>query len=330
MPAEVETMFYYGDVPWHKQGTPLDQVATAEEAIAAAELGWEVETVPIYHYNKVGIVQIPNKVAVRRVTDQHVFSILHPEYVPIQNADAFSFFDSVVGTKAAKYHTAGSLNHGARIWILAKLPGSVKVKGDQVDKYLLLMNGHDGKLALKMFFTPVRVVCMNTLMAAEERATASRAAMFYSRHTGGIQTRMEFAREILGITNEFYDKFAEQANFLASKQLPAAQVPKLLVAAFGTATSQRPSDIVKLDDFTKRREREMARVADFIENGKGIKDNPAIKGTRWAAYNGIVEYLDYGKKYGGADPDNLRLNNTWFGRGGSIKSKALTYLLKAK
>lgn len=333
MPAEVETMFYYNEVPWHGLGTKVDHALTAAEAITTAGLDWEVATVPIYVNNVAGIKgykKIDGKKAVARLTDGKVLGVLGDGYTPVQNKDAFNFFDDVVATKEAKYHTAGSLQGGGRVWILAKLDGKapISIKGDPVDKYLLLMNGHDGKLALKMFFTPVRVVCMNTLMAAE--AGAARGAMFYSRHTEGIGGRIEHAREILGITLKFYERFTEQATHLATLQLPAPQFPLLLAAAFGTAGAIRPQDVVQLDDLSTRRQEQFATVQRLFEGeGKGL-DTKGIKGTKWAAYNAVVEYVDYAKKYGGANPDDLRLKNTWFSRGARIKQRAWDYLIKAK
>jgi len=342
MPAEVETMFYYNEVPWHGQGTKVDHVLTAAEAITAAGLDWDVATVPIYVNNVAGIKgykKIDGKKAIARMSDGKVLGVLGDGYTPVQNRDAFNFFDDVVATKEAKYHTAGSLQGGARVWLLAKLNGSgpISIKGDAVDKYLLLMNGHDGKLALKMFFTPVRVVCMNTLMAAE--SGAARGTMFYSRHTEGIGGRIEHAREILGITLKFYERFTEQATQLASLQLPAAQFPKLLTAAFAvpvkllpgagqTAGAKLASDVINFDDLSKRREEQFATVQRLFEGeGKGL-DVKGIKGTKWAAYNAVVEYVDYMKKYGGANPDDLRLKNTWFSRGARIKQRAWDYLIK--
>lgn len=340
MPAEVETMFYYGDTPWHKQGKPVDHALTAEEAIAAAELDWNVLTVPVYVNSigpKKGWNRIPERHAVARESDGKVFAVLGHKYTPIQNREAFTFFDSVVASKDAHYHTAGSLLGGRWVWLLAKLNGSngtISVKGDAVDKYLLLMNGHDGSLAFKMFFTPIRVVCYNTLTAADSEARAAMRGghtdgMFYARHSETVMDRMEKARDVLGISLKFYDTFLEQANILANLQLPAGEMPKLLAAAFGTTGSIRPEDIVIPEDLSKRREAQYATVTRLFDGeGKGLNE-PGIKHTKWAAYNAVVEYIDYGKKYGGATPDDVRLKNTLFSKGGRIKSRAWDYLIRS-
>lgn len=330
MPAELETMFYYGETPWHGLGTPVEKALTAQEAIVAAGLDWIVDVIPVYHDWKGVKVEIENRVATRRATDGRVLGMFQSDrYTPVQNKEAFGFFDSVVGTGDAKYHTAGSLNDGKKIWMLAKLNGTgpISIKGDEVDKYLLLMNGHDGSLALKMFFTPVRVVCMNTLMAAE--AGARRVETFYARHMGNITGKMEQAREILGMTIKFFDKFTEQATKMATLQLPAPQLPKLLAAAFGTTGAIRPENVVNLSDIgSERRVNEMEKVQALFEgSGKGL-DNPGIKGTKWAAYNAVVEFVDYAKQVRGDNPDDNRLYSVWLGGGQRIKTKAWDYLVK--
>ena len=327
MPSEIETIAYYGDTPWHGLGTPVDHIMTAAEAISEAGLDWEVEVVNIFQNWKGNRIMIENKAAIRRNTDGHVLGVLTPHYKPVQNREAFKFFDDVVGTGEAKYHTAGSLRMGQKIWMLAKIKDSMSVKGDEVEKYLLLMNGHDGTVALKMFFTPVRVVCMNTLTAAE--AGANRVETFYAKHTGNISGRMERAKEILGLSNRFFGRFLEDANRLAQLQLSPAEFPKLLAAAFGTTGAVRPEDVVTLNDLgSARRESEMEKVQALFEGaGKGL-DTPAIRGTKWAAYNSITEYIDHCKKFRGKLPQDNRLEYVWLGNGNRIKGRAWAYLQK--
>ena len=338
MSAEVENMFYYGETPWHGQGKPVDQALTAEEAIVTSGLDWTVTTLPMYlNLPGVGITKIDGRNAIVRETDNKVLSnaLLGDNYTPIQNREAFNFFDEVVADKKAKYHTAGSLFGGRWVWILAKLNDTISIKGDAVDKYLLLMNGHDGSLAFKMFFTPIRVVCYNTLTAADAEARAMMRkgnfnGMFYARHSKSVMNHLHDARDILGISVKYYEEFEEQAKELAKFQLPAAELPKLLVAAFNTTGAIKPEEVTTLAnyDFSTRRQNQMATITRLFEGeGKGLND-PAIKGTKWAGYNAVVEYCDFARKYGGSDPNENRLKNTLFAGGAAIKQRAWNYLLK--
>jgi phage/plasmid-like protein (TIGR03299 family) len=316
MPHEVETMMYAGEVPWHGLGKRVAGLQTAEEAIKAAGLDWEVELAEIFTRNDDGLKKATDYRAVRRITDKRVYGIVSPKYQPIQNRDAFRFFDEVVGSKKAIYETAGSLRGGQRIWILANLKGTVGVKGDEIKRYLTLTNSHDGSLALQMFFSPVRVVCMNTLRMALARASNS----FYCRHTLGALDRIEAAREILGLATQFYTDWLKEARHLATLQLPAPKVPLLLNAAFNQP------DSIKMEDIYNPIQVQMKKVEELITQGRG-QDNPAIQGTAWQGYNAVAEYADYYRPYRSQKKD-ARLNGAWFGSGMAMKKRAWDFLMK--
>lgn len=154
------SMMYVGNAPWHGLGTKLNQPATSAEAICAAKLDWQVVKRPIYAVGDGCLFPIPDKEAILRKgepgqPDGPVFGVVSTQYTPLQNTEAFEFFDSIVEGKQAIYHTAGALGKGERIWILAKLPSSIRVIGDDItDKYLLLSNSHDASSAIQVKFTP--------------------------------------------------------------------------------------------------------------------------------------------------------------------------------
>jgi len=314
MTHEVESMFYTKETPWHGLGKYLDNPATAQEAITMAELDWEVELSPVMVEDKV----IEEFNAVRRIKDGRVYCIVRNRYSPIQNKEAFDFFDNVVGSGQAIYHTAGSLKDGARIWILAKLGDSIGIKGEQVDKYICLSNSHDGSMALQMFWTPIRVVCSNTLAMAESARIGQR---FYTRHTTRYNDRMIVAQEVLGFANKFYNQWTEQADILANNQLKPAELPLLLNTAFGYEKG------IPMEEVYQPVQRDMEVVVRLLETGRGM-DNPDIRGTKWAAFNATAEYVDYYRKPRGGKPDN-RLNSSWFGAGAKIKERAWNHLLKS-
>jgi phage/plasmid-like protein (TIGR03299 family) len=176
------SMFYVNEVPWHGLGTRLSGPATAAEAIKAAKLDWTVAKVPLYAVQGETSVRVPDAYGVIRedLWGQPacpVLGIVGKHYTPLQNAEAFTFFDPIVGQNAAIYHTAGAIRDGERIWLLAKLPSQIVVVGDDVaDKYLLLSNSHDGGSAVQVKFTPVRVVCNNTLTLALSSGPTIRVA----------------------------------------------------------------------------------------------------------------------------------------------------------
>ena len=310
MSHEIETMMYAGAVPWHGLGKKVAGLQMAEEAIAAAGLDWEVETVSIFTKDDGNFRKAPDLVAIRRVKDRRVYGIATDKYQPIQNREAFQFFDGVVGSKKAVYETAGSLRFGQRIWILANLKGTVDVKGDEVKRYLTLMNSHDGTLALQMFFTPIRVVCMNTLRMALAQAKQS----FYCRHTAGAMDRVREAQEILGLATVFYKDWLGEARHLATLMLPAPKMPLLLKAAFNQP------DSIRMEDVYNPTKIQMDKVKELVEVDR--KEFPKeLHGTAWEAYNAVAKYTDYYREYK-SEAKDARLRGVWFGTGSEIKKRA--------
>ena len=149
MPHNIGQMFYYGDRPWHALGNELDQPANLREALAAGGLDWEVELVPIVPAGepRSGIV---HRMAVVRKDRQpgekgRVIGVVHPDFRPLQNREGAEIFDALLGQGSRIYHTGGLLKNGEVIWLLAKLPGDIQVRGDDVlETYLLFTNSHDG------------------------------------------------------------------------------------------------------------------------------------------------------------------------------------------
>ena len=159
------SMMYIGESPWHKLGTKLDKPATAFEAIQAAQLDFMVVKFPIKTVRHE--LPVENHFATVRTDTLQTLGVVGSRYEPIQNKDAFDAFDTLVGEGEAIYHTAGALGKGERIWLLAKLPDYIRVNlNDIVEKYLLLVNSHDGSGSVKVKLTPIRVVCENTLSMA--------------------------------------------------------------------------------------------------------------------------------------------------------------------
>ncbi len=318
MPANVESMMYVGEKPWHGIGVELDHVATAEEAIRAAGLDWGVGKYPVFAEIPAGndfrLIQVPGKYATVRMDTNDTLGVVGEVYKPLQNREAFGFFDEVVGSNAAIYHTAGSLSGGRRIWILAKLPGRIYIKGteDVTDKFVLLANSHDGTTGVQMHITPIRVVCQNTLNIAIRQSVKG----MNLRHCPGVLDKVTNVQQALGIVGLFYSEFDEVAAFLAKKPVTASVLDEYLdELGFTTEGRQRAT----------RGDNIRAKLIELFETGSG-SDLKGVRGSMWGLMNAVVEYTDH---YRGtrvtsdaANEKEARLASLWFGAGAKLKQKA--------
>lgn len=306
---EKASMMYYGEIPWHGLGTRLQKPATSEEAIVSAGLDWEVVKKPVYvKLDK--RFQVKDTFAMVRKdkwqrNECDILGVVGKNYTPVQNKDAFNFFDSIVGEKKAIYHTAGSLSGGKIIWILAKLPGYIRVVGNDIsEKYLLLSNSHDGSSMVQIKFTPIRVVCQNTLTIAMNKGETLKV-----KHSRDVKDRLKQASELLGIVNDKYDTIERSFKNMAKVQLNEKRLNEYIKTIF-------PDPVDELQYATVDNNREMVR--ELFEQGLG-NNLPGVQGTLWAGYNAVTELIDH--KITKQNKD-MRTKSIWFGNGYNVKQKA--------
>ena len=198
MPANVETMFSVRETPWHGLGRIIMDAPASREALELAGLDWQVESRNIYSGTG---AMIPGYRANVRSTDDAVLGVVSDRYRIVQNEEAFQFTDDLLG-EGVTYETAGSLQGGKKVWMLARLPRKYLIAGDQVEPYLVIFNSHDGSSGVKVAMTPIRVVCQNTLNLALNTAKRSWTA----RHTENVLLRVQDARETLQLdSNKLYE-----------------------------------------------------------------------------------------------------------------------------
>lgn len=312
MPAEIDSMMYSGAVPWHGLGTRLENPATAEEAMVAAGLGWDVQKQPIY----TGVdrsVRVKDRYAVCRTDrlderDGGQLAVVGRDYTPLQNREAFGFLDPVVGEGEAIYHTAGALRHGRRIWMLAKLPGVIRVVGDDIaEKFVLLSNSHDGTAAVRIGLTPIRVVCMNTLNLALHGMSGVSI-----RHNPDVADRVKQAHQLLGLVNRTMDRAGG-----AMQEMAGASMTHDRLATYFEQVMPTPTD----DEQQRERvQQHHGRLAELFEAGDG-NALPGVRGTLWAAYNAVTQWTDR-ESYTRRNKEPL--NTIWFGNGERLKRRAFS------
>jgi phage/plasmid-like protein (TIGR03299 family) len=307
MAHEVENMMYVGQRPWHSLGRAFEMPPTLEEAIVAAGLDWKVGLKKLQTTDTQEAVPA---LATFRETDGRILGVVGPGYNPLQNVEAFEFFRPFIDTNEASIETAGSLRNGQRVFVLAKINRDpMVIKGnDTVEKYVLLSNSHDGTLAVRVGFTPIRVVCNNTLtMAHGDKASK----LLRVRHTAGVVDNLEKIREVMDMANAEFEASAEQYRILASKDINSKDLEKYVKLVF----SQKLVEEKSIDEV---RSKVIGKIIPLFESGRG-NDMKEIKGTYWAAYNAINEYLQYER----GETNEGRIDQLWFGAAAQLNKRAL-------
>ncbi|OPZ30038.1 MAG: hypothetical protein BWZ02_00869 [Lentisphaerae bacterium ADurb.BinA184] len=325
-------MMYVEEVPWHGLGKRLNSPPTAEEAIKAAGLDWTVARAPLFYHESVeqtGVVRghyaiVPTEGWTKR--ERPVFGVVTEQYQPLQNVEAFSFFDPLIDGGQATYETAGALGEGERVWVLTKLAGDgIRVgRGgeDAVGRYLLLSNSHDGRSAVQVKFTPIRVVCNNTLTLALKRGPCLKV-----EHTREMKRRLELAKQLLVEIIDGYAEIEQAFKRFATTPLGDKELHAYLDAVFPPPTppaSPKKESAARYEAECERAKRHRGCCMELF--GTWRNRLPGTAGTLWAAYNSVTEYVDHYYVAGNsrALSPSGRLQSMWFGRGSLTKAVAFS------
>lgn len=331
MSHEVENMLYVGEMPWHKLGKRFEvPPATVDEALVAAGMDFTVglaplQTVPVSEQkNEEGQIVVPAheglvKVDARatfRTDTGAVLGVVGMRYKPLQNRAAFKPFEAFIEAGEASIETAGVLFEGKRVWILAKLnrDNAEVVPGDEIAKYLLLSHSHDGTLAVHYGLTPVRVVCANTEAMAR---SANASKLFRLKHTAKVGDRLDDISRIVNVADARFEATVEQYRALAAKGIKTDDLDKYVKIVLGVDPDKDEEEI------STRMKNTIASVVEKFESGKG-NTLPGVKGTWWAAYNAVSEFLSHER----GRSEEGRQNQLWFGQAANMNQLALDSAVK--
>ncbi len=291
MPANVETMFYVREVPWYGLGTRIEKAPTSNEALKLAGLDWDVNQQEIYTEDS---ILIPGFRANIRASDNKVLGVVTDRYRIVQNQEAFAFTDALLG-EGVTYETAGSLQQGRRVWLLARLPQTYKIIGNDITPYMVFSNTHDGSGAIKVAMTPVRVVCQNTL----NLALLDAKRIWSTIHTGDMQTKLQEAKKTLLLSEFYMDKLVIGTEVLNSKSLSDKRamefIEELLPIPENAGAAQvRNIDLLRSDlkqryfeapdlgDIPKTAYRMINAVSDFATHTEPLRRSGSYKENLFA------------------------------------------------
>lgn len=273
MSANVETMMYVREVPWHGLGTRVEEAPTSADALKLAGLDWTVDQKSI---QVCGGSKIENFKANVRSSDKKVLGVVTDRYRVVQNHEAFAFTDSLIGGDV-RYECAGSLAGGRKVWLLAQLPER-EIVGDKTETYLCFSNTHDGSGAIRVCMTPIRVVCQNTLNLALAGARRSWSV----RHTGNIETKLHEAQMCLDMAGAYMDNLEQEALRLADKKIRDEEIYKILDELFPL-----PSDA------SKREEQNVKKLKDEFMICYFAPDIQQFRNTAWGMVNAMSDMVTH-------------------------------------
>lgn len=261
MSANVESMFYVRETPWHGLGVRVNEAPASKEALIMAGLDWRVVQEPIYTETKDLITGYKANV---RDSDRKVLGVVTDRYKVIQNEEAFAFTDSLLG-EGVRYETAGSLQGGRKVWILARMPREYIVSGERISPYLVFSNTHDGTGAIKVALTPIRVVCNNTLNLALSTAKRSWSMI----HTGDIREKIQEAKDTLFLADRYMESLGKEFEQLRKKELSDKMVMEyieILLPIEDNSTPQQARNMKRLREDMKSRYFEAPDLQDVGKN----------------------------------------------------------------
>lgn len=293
---------------WHGLGQIVEQYPTSEEAIRHAGLDYEVVKSPLFTKGS-GItetadgieigsneLEVPNCFANIRTDNNTVLGVVGKDYHIVQNREAFSFFDAIVGGgEGILYETAGALGKGERIFITAKLPDYIRVgNGDDVtEKYIFLTTSHDGSGSITAAFTPIRIVCQNTLNASLRNMTN----VVRIKHTSGAKQRIENAHRIMGLANTLSDQLQGIFNDWTTIRATDQEVRKLIQLAL--CPNKETLELIKkgAEDEISTMFKNAVNDAFAYAMTSDTQQMDTTKGTLFGAYNAVTGYFQNVRNY---------------------------------
>lgn len=333
MAHAVETMAYAGEVPWHGLGVKVEDNLTPDEMLVAAGLDWTVSKRHLFTHsepsvdNSKEVIPVNDYYVLVRDSDNKTFGPCGPKFVPSQNADAFKFFEKFTSVGDMSMDTAGALKGGEQVWGLAKINDGFTLPGDdRVLGYLLVSVSHKWGKANEIRFTPIRVVCNNTLTYALADKTRP---SFKMPHLTALDAEVfKSAEEALGIAGDRMKDFKESAEFLSSKNYTSQNVVSYISELFQPELLEQQKNIEQMSDIKAIATRqsmvdEFKRIPAMVH--QALEEQPGAnlkssKGTWWGAANAVTFIVDH--KWG-HDRD-AALHNAWFGGRASLKQKAIS------
>jgi len=315
--TQKHSFFSVNEKAWHGLGTIVQDYPTSAEALQFAGLDYRVEKRKLFTLDNADLISksVPDYYATIRTDNENVLGVVGKDYEVVQNTDAFNFFDAIVGGDGIQYETAGALGKGERIFITAKLPNYIKVgKDDLIEQYLFLTTSHDGFGSITAAFTPIRIVCNNTLNAALQNHSNA----IKIRHTVNAKERLETAHRLMGITNKLSSELESIFNRWTKVRINDTEVKKLIQLAMVPNKEVLHNIQSGKDDELSTCFKNICDNTFAYALSNPTQQLETTKGTLFGAYNSITGYFQNVRNY---KNEEAKLKSLLFGGTGQLRTQ---------
>ena len=340
--------------PWHGLGTVINEEVSGAEMLKLAGLDYTIHSAPVFaeavssepavdsdgnmtSIDRVIRLQDGSKKMIYRGDNNEVLGTVGADYEIYQNSEIISFFDGLVAGHQITYETAGALGNGSRVWVLASIPElTMAINGDEHKRYMQIRTGHDGSMALACHPTDIRVVCQNTMNAANrafinalrENRKAGRGADittgYIIKHTRNMRDTVAKVQAAYAKVIEDFATTTELYKLLAGRPVTNAEVIDYFKAC------------LKIDDEkVSTSKRGATRASNRLDELNAIYESPtnqtANRNTAYAAMQTVVEWIDHARgtrcTTEGKSDAACRFESANFGSGANEKQRAMELAL---
>jgi len=310
----IDSLTYTGEVPWHGLGRALPEHVTVDEIIRFGGLDWQVVPRPVFQASEHGTgASVPGWKALTRSDRPDVtLSVVSEAYGIVQNAEALALASAIVGEGSASAEVCGALDDGRRVFLVLNMrEAGFAVAGEEIKPYVVCYAGHDGSTSVGFRFTPVRVVCQNTLTMALGPETPHAVSI---RHTRNAARRVATAAAVVAKARAYFGTFNAHVLALVNQRLSLGAAEEISVQLFPTYTNDTGKVIIP--------ENQIKVVSLF--RGQERTTDARIAGTKWGFYNAVTALLDHNARGSRGERRMIRaLGST------DVRDKAMRLLLAA-
>lgn len=319
MPAVIfgERFRHMGKPAWHGIGRQFEDQnldMTAVEAFEEAGLNYNVYTQHIHTEINGEMVVVPDRFAlIRGATGddpEHIMGVVGEQFTPIQNRTLAEMLDKSGLLKTYHIETVGALGNGETIFTALQARDSViQIAGSDAINYWTLYDGKDGGKALGLMWTPVKVVCSNTL------AMGISAASIDVRipHKATAEADLDFWLDLAPQMEQVQKSMLATIGKLSKFKVTESQVDEILKSAY--PTPNRPAKMALRDMPKLKLTDSQIETLDRVEHGVNVEtmrqyeramfakevfanyasstDEKKNAGTAWGVYEAVCDVEDH-------------------------------------